>query len=110
MGSISLIETAKLLTRYLREADVVGRVGGDEFVVAGHFNREQAAIAIERIRGAVSQMNLVANNRFAISLSIGCATTEDFVPTLQDLISNADEAMYQEKRHKKSQAMTAAKL
>ena len=40
-GSISLVETAKLLNATFRETDVIGRLGGDEFVVAGQFDSQR---------------------------------------------------------------------
>ena len=43
-GSVSLVETAKLLTATFRETDVIGRLGGDEFVVAGQFDSSEIAV------------------------------------------------------------------
>ncbi|HEV2325220.1 MAG TPA: GGDEF domain-containing protein [Terracidiphilus sp.] len=109
VGSVSLVETAKLLSSTFRETDVIGRVGGDEFVVAGQFKQIELVIAIERLRDAVARKNQAAGQRFSISLSMGYAVTEDFAhETLQSLVKKADEAMYEEKRAKKQ--ARAAKL
>lgn len=104
VGSVALVETAKLLTASFRETDVIGRVGGDEFVVAGQFKQIELAIAVERLRKAVARKNRAIGQRFSISLSMGYAVTEDFAhDTLQGLVKKADEAMYEEKRAKKQQ-------
>ena len=102
VGSVALVETAKLLTASFRETDVIGRVGGDEFVVAGQFKQIELAIAVERLRKAVARKNRAIGQRFSISLSMGYTVTEDFAhDTLQSLVKKADEAMYEEKRAKK---------
>lgn len=109
VGSVALVETAKLLTASFRETDVIGRVGGDEFVVAGQFKQIELAIAVERLRKAVARKNRAIGHRFSISLSMGFTVTEDFAhDTLQSLVKKADEAMYEEKRAKKQ--LRAAKL
>jgi diguanylate cyclase (GGDEF)-like protein len=102
MGSVSLIETAKLLTSNFRDTEIVGRVGGDEFIVAGQLNEREMTGAVERLREAVARKNEVLGQQFSISLSMGYAVTEDLGrETLQSLVAKADEAMYQEKRGKK---------
>ncbi len=101
-GSVSLVETAKLLTANFRETDIIGRLGGDEFVVAGQFSELEIRVAIDRLREAVARKNKATGQRFTISLSMGYAVTEDFRnDTLRSLVGKADEAMYVEKRAKK---------
>lgn len=101
-GSVSLVETAKLLLANFRETDVIGRLGGDEFVVAGSFNRRDLESAVERLREAVARKNQAAGMRFSISLSIGYAVTDDFSrDSLRSLVTKADQEMYKEKSIKK---------
>jgi diguanylate cyclase (GGDEF)-like protein len=109
MGSVSLVETAKLLTANFRDTDIIGRVGGDEFIVAGAFNDRQIAAAVERLREAAARKNNVVGQQFSISLSVGYAVAEDFAhETLPSLVAKADEAMYKEKRGKKEARAAAA--
>ena len=101
-GSVSLVETAKLLSATFRETDVIGRLGGDEFVVAGQFDSEEIALAIDRVRSGAAAKTKLAGNRFFLSLSMGYAASDHSrEETLKSIVSRADKAMYREKRAKK---------
>ncbi len=101
-GSISLVETAKLLSATFRETDVIGRLGGDEFVVAGQFDSEEIALAIDRLRSGAAAKTHLAKDRFFLSLSMGyAASNHGAEESLKSLVSRADKAMYKEKRAKK---------
>ena len=105
-GSVSLVETAKLLIGTFRETDVIGRFGGDEFVVAGQFDSSEITAAIERLRSGAATRTQLAGNRFFLSLSIGYAATDHSAEeTLKSIVSRADNAMYKEKRAKKRMAI-----
>jgi diguanylate cyclase (GGDEF)-like protein len=104
-GSVSLVETAKLLSGTFRETDVIGRLGGDEFVVAGQFESSEIALAIERLRSGAAAKTQLAGNRFFLSLSMGFAATDHSTDeSLKSIVSRADKAMYKEKRAKKRSA------
>jgi diguanylate cyclase (GGDEF)-like protein len=102
-GSDFLVETARILKSSFREADVVGRIGGDEFAVAGQFNKAGIELAARRIEESVARRNQENSEDPALSLSIGHVTS-DLAPqdTLTDLLARADQSMYAAKRHKKT--------
>ncbi|MGB6690604.1 MAG: GGDEF domain-containing protein [Terracidiphilus sp.] len=104
-GSSYLIETGKIIKATFRETDVMGRIGGDEFAVAGHFSQAAISIAVQRLEAACAAKNAEAATRFPLSLSIGYATAvEGAHETLKDLLTAADKAMYAEKRRRKVSA------
>ncbi len=102
VGSASLAETGELLVENFRDADVKGRFGGDEFVVAGQFSRVGIEIATMRLQAAAAERSLTASRRYPLSFSIGHVTSEyHSTETLKELVTRADHAMYEEKRRKK---------
>jgi diguanylate cyclase (GGDEF)-like protein len=102
-GSDFLVETAKILKSSFRESDVVGRIGGDEFAVAGQFSQDGISLAAQRIEESVARRNAENSGGPALSLSIGCVTSESLRhDSLPELLAKADHAMYKEKRRKKA--------
>jgi diguanylate cyclase (GGDEF)-like protein len=103
VGSNILSDTGRILTATFRESDVLGRVGGDEFAVAGQFSQAAITVAVHRLREAVSQRNARTGQEPFLNLSLGHVTSEpDAEESLDDLLEKADIAMYEEKRLKKS--------
>jgi diguanylate cyclase (GGDEF)-like protein len=102
VGSTTLAETARLLNSTFREADVIARVGGDEFVVAGQFDHAAVAASAQRLQASAAARFSDAQGRFPLSLSIGYATASDMrFDSLKELVAQADQAMYEKKRRKK---------
>lgn len=100
-GSEFLSETAEILQATLRETDVVGRIGGDEFAVAGQFSEEAIAAVAERLKESADARN-ARTVVSPLSFSIGYVTSEERrYESLDELLARADEAMYREKRSKK---------
>lgn len=109
VGSAALVEAANLLTANFRETDIIGRVGGDEFVVAGNFDEGEIAEIIDRLRAAAVQKNRAKGRKYSLSLSMGFAVTEHAAnETLRSLVGSADKAMYEEKREKKRRVRPVA--
>jgi diguanylate cyclase (GGDEF)-like protein len=97
-GSKLLVEAAEFLTEHFRETDIVARIGGDEFVVAGHFTPDAIELAELRLRADSEDDHRGAR----LSLSMGHATSDPRRPEpLQKLLDRADAAMYERKRLKK---------
>ncbi|HEY2859261.1 MAG TPA: GGDEF domain-containing protein, partial [Terracidiphilus sp.] len=102
VGSQVLVETAEFLKTHFRETDVLGRIGGDEFAVAGQFGADAIILAEERLEGQSHE----TKGDLKLSLSMGYVTADPRRrETLQNLLDRADAAMYQRKRTKKLQAI-----
>jgi diguanylate cyclase (GGDEF)-like protein len=101
-GSKFLFEIGEILQATLRETDVLGRIGGDEFAVAGQFSRESIALVAQRLEESSVQRNAETVRRLPLSFSVGFVTSEENLhESLDDLLTRADQAMYREKRRKK---------
>jgi diguanylate cyclase (GGDEF)-like protein len=101
-GSAFLAETAELLKETFREADVMGRIGGDEFAVVCQCSHVAISIAAQRLQAASAVRNSKASRRFPLSFSAGYVTAEEHAhQSLKELLTEADAAMYEEKRCKK---------
>ena len=105
-GSRFLIETSEILQTTFRETDVLGRIGGDEFAVAGHFSRAAITAAIQRLETGCAEKNAEEGRQFTLSFSVGHVTTaEAGTETLDAMLARADEAMYKVKRSKKNREL-----
>ena len=71
-----------------RESDILGRVGGDEFAVAGEFTESGAAQALRRLEGAIEKWNAEPKGQIALGLSFGAATSTAGAPETLDAVYN----------------------
>jgi diguanylate cyclase (GGDEF)-like protein len=97
-GSRMLQQMAKELRHAFRITDIVGRVGGDEFVVAAKATQGELLHGLQRLHDAASAHSTQA---FRLSFSYGMASLEQPSDTLAGLIQQADARMYATKRKKK---------
>jgi len=99
-GDEVLREVARRLQNSVRSYDMVGRYGGEEFLVA--LNRCDPGSAVSRaenLRGAISNRPfLVADTRLNVTISVGLALTIEFADcNVDEIVSKADMALYSAK-------------
>ena len=91
---------AEKISACLRSADIIGRVGGEEFaILLPKCTREQALEIAERIRRAFAQAQVTPDNRAPISVtvSVGLAASHDGSADVEALMEEADKALYRAK-------------
>ncbi len=101
-GDAILLETAHLLKETFRDSDIIARIGGDEFVVLAMeaANRSPGTWS-SRLREGIARRN-AAERPFPLRLSMGIAYYDpEFPTTIEALLAQADQLMYQEKRRKR---------
>ena len=104
IGDLLLQEVARRLTSRIRESDTVARLGGDEFVVLLQDLSEtaedaaaQAKVIAEKILAAIDQPYLLAGRECRSSSSIGITVFGDPGDSTNEVLQQADIAMYQAK-------------
>lgn len=100
VGDEVLLAVADVLRESARMADLVGRFGGEEFVVLlSGVDLDGAARAAERIRFGVAATRcpVAGLGSVAVTVSVGVATTSGAMTGLAELMENADAALYRAK-------------
>ncbi|WP_414829456.1 diguanylate cyclase [Alteromonas sp. H39] len=106
IGDDALKVVSQILINQCREQDLLGRFGGDEFVLLSHcFSEKQATRFIERIAQRMSKLTLHIGDSY---IKIGASVGGKVVPTpqheLEPLLQAADQAMYKKKRERQQLA------
>lgn len=98
-GDLALIRVADALEHSFRDADAVARIGGDEFVVMSlEASNRVEGILLRRLERNLRKASS-SETRYKLSLSVGVARFDPKQPvSLGELISAADQAMYEQKR------------
>lgn len=96
VGDIILIELSKILKENSRKIDIVGRWGGEEFlIICTNTNKSGAIIYAEKIRKKVEEFNFPHIQNKTISIGVSEISEND---TLSLLIKRADDNLYLAKK------------
>jgi diguanylate cyclase (GGDEF)-like protein/PAS domain S-box-containing protein len=98
-GDRLLQSIAERLRACVRSSDTVSRQGGDEFVIllSEVAHAQDAAVAAEKILAALSEVHRIDELELYVSASIGIVTCPEDGTSAEDLLKNADTAMYRAK-------------
>lgn len=106
VGDLILVEIANRLAACTRDVDALARLGSDEFVVVlemlSHRIQEaaaQAEVIAEKIRYALEQPYMIRNHTHDVSSSVGVVLFKGGIPSIDELLEEANAAMHQAKRN-----------
>ena len=102
-----LAEAANRIKSCLRSNDVIGRYGGDEFVVMlERIDREKSLFVAKRIFEEIKKPYIVEDYKIDfLSCSIGIAIAPDDGTVFHELLEKADQAMYNAKKGKNTKGI-----
>jgi diguanylate cyclase (GGDEF)-like protein len=100
-GDRAILAVVDVCKRMRRETDLLGRMGGDEFVIVlPRTNLVEAMAAAERLREGIAKASVFGNEQdmMLITVSLGVALS-DGLCSLDDVINRADIALYDAKQN-----------
>ncbi|EAR61351.1 diguanylate cyclase [Neptuniibacter caesariensis] len=102
-GDSVLVEVAKIMEAMLRESDMAGRIGGEEFaILLPDTSEDDALILAERLREAIESLEIKYQaHTLKLTTSIGVASLNQMPEIVQasELLSAADDCMYYAKQN-----------
>ncbi|HEX8948904.1 MAG TPA: GGDEF domain-containing protein, partial [Dissulfurispiraceae bacterium] len=107
-GDMVLQHIASLLTKNLRLSDVIGRYGGEEFLLLmPETSKESAKVVVERLREKIAgePITLPDAVRLRVTASFGASTFPEDGLSSEDLLITADERLYRAKKGGKNLAV-----
>ena len=106
-GDTVLKEVAGVCSSLVRAGDVLARFGGEEFcIILPETGIDGASSFSERLRNEVSEMEIMHNGEDSVSItvSLGISGTDQRVSAAEDIVRNADIALYRSKQNGKNMA------
>lgn len=99
VGDALLKSVAKRLRKAIRQTDVLARLGGDEFAIIriGTATAAQSELVARRLLRAITADHMVLGNKITITASMGIALAPEHGATPDELLKNADLALYSAK-------------
>lgn len=111
-GSLAIAKTAEVLRQTFRNSDIVSRLGGDEFaILAQNVPTHEVETVIARLEGNLCTENKLNQHSYQLSLSVGTVwIAHDSNLSIDQLVDQADHAMYDHKRSKKELAKSIVQV
>lgn len=108
IGDTTLNLVSKTIKASIRDTDIVGRYGGEEFIVIiDNLGIEKAREIAERVRVQVSTLAIPIDGKsnFSVTISLGISTLNNSKKTSNKLIEYADKALYEAKNSGKNKVV-----
>lgn len=109
-GDDALKNTGQVIRRCIRIIDIAARYGGEEFaIILPTTDKEDARLIGERIRDEIEKMPVTSKDTgksIKLTVSLGVASYPGDASTIEELINNADRALYRAKNLGKNRVIS----
>jgi len=107
-GDVAISAFAEILKETLREEDIIGRIGGDEFVVFSSVKSEKdGEQLVSRIRNKLDEYNSMKHHPYNVQGSIGSVILDSATKAcFEAAMLSADSVLYEEKMEKKKKGLS----
>lgn len=104
VGDMFLIEVSRKIHQALRQGDILGRLGGDEFLILleGIQKQQEITAVKERVLEMLSEAIVVGDKEYVVTCSIGLSLYPNDGDHADELVRKADMAMYHAKQSGKN--------
>src|SRR5581483_2314863 len=108
-GDLALAEIARCMQKGLRDSDILGRYGGDEFfAILPETDMPAAYQVAERLRKNVEQLKIESRlGKVHVTVSIGVYSSGRPPSQMQEVLDAADEGLHQAKRTGRNRSVPA---
>ncbi|WP_427338918.1 diguanylate cyclase [Caloranaerobacter sp. DY30410] len=104
-GDEILSKVAQIIQNNIRNTDIVGRYGGEEFIIILHDTKGNEGLKVaEKIRKEVENANLISKD-YPVTISLGVSNYPQHGQFKDELIENADKALYHAKNTGRNKAV-----
>lgn len=100
-GDSLLVKLAEIIVREMRKADYVFRYGGEEFLIIF------PETGLAKTREAAERLRLAVEAEAGVTISLGVASLTESIKGIEDLIVNADQALYRAKEGGRNRVETS---
>lgn len=109
VGDAVLKKFTQRIQTALREYDVFGRFGGEEFLISIELPKQEASVTFDRLREIISAepLTVQADTAISLTMSIGVCIIkpDETLPSIDTIIASADAALYKAKQNGRNQVI-----
>ena len=107
-GDAVLVQVSAIIKAALRDSDIAGRYGGEEFgIVLPNTNAEGARVVAERLRNTIQATPVPFDKiQIPVTASLGIAEFVHSIKDAEEFIANADAALYEAKESGRNRVIT----
>jgi len=111
VGDMLLMDMATVLRKTFRASDIIARLGGDEFCVLALGTHDDQNSLRKRLTKSINRFNRAAERPYVLSCSLGMIYGHADGPaqTIDELVTEADAKMYQEKNARRGERVAAGR-